>query len=104
RMENYALTFGKMWDEPQQGEDHATHLKMHKAYRLEFTGLEQNYPPEFTGMLDQHIKMTEFLQQQEGAAMQSPAVPMNETPGEVAGNALAAPMGAMNMGVTNAGP
>lgn len=97
KMENMAMFNGK-WDEPQPGEDHATHLRIHVGFRTEFNGLEDRYPPQVTQMLDQHIAQTELLQQQEAAQQMGASVPGNETPGEVAGNALAGPMGAMNMG------
>ena len=98
--ENIKMTEGQTTDIPEQGEDHAAHLKQHESFRQAFNGLEDQYPPRYLDLLDQHIAIHKQMMEQSAPPMQPPtqAPSGNETPGEVAGNGMAAQMGSMNMG------
>ena len=101
--ENQAITIGQVRDEPQEGENHETHLRIHKSYRQQYHGLEDQYPPGYFNIIDNHIAATEQMMQnadmqtmqqgpQEGNVGQAPSG--NTTVGMETGNAMAAEMGA----------
>jgi hypothetical protein len=101
RLENEAMVFNNTWDEPQPGEDHEAHLRTHKAFEAQFANIE-NAESLYPGLrlLRQHITNTELLQQQEGQKNMPQGMPNvetpsgNTTPGMVAGNDMAAVIGA----------
>lgn len=97
-------------DEPMSGEDHATHLQIHRAKKLEYAGMEGQPGSEWIAqLLEPHIAKTEELERTEqgggGAPMgQSPTMQLtpgapppsgsgNQSAGEVAGNDIAGAMG-----------
>lgn len=95
--ENLKLTEGATWDDPQAEEDHEAHLKQHESFRQSFNGMEDQYPPMYLDMLDQHIAIHKQIKDQQSARMPPPQAPMeNQTPGEAAGNQISAQMGQMN--------
>jgi hypothetical protein len=97
-------------DHPEPGEDHATHMKAHRAERLKWQGIEeQSGRAGRIALLDQHIAETEALMDGETqlpspgapgmAGEQTPGAPApamggNETVGMEAGNGMAALAGA----------
>jgi len=82
---------------PIQGQNHAVHLSVHRAKRLEFNGLEEQYPVA-VGQLDQHILETEQLQMMEQAGQQQQqqgAMEQGEPPteGQLAGRPMQEALG-----------
>ena len=98
KLENIAMVYGNMYDEPKAGEDHNTHSREHKQFLAQFATL-QNGESQYPGLrlLKQHDQMTDILMQQEATMMQAQQSAMQPlmTPGMAAGNAQAGPMGAM---------
>lgn len=94
-MENVSLTDGDpaTYVAPLPGQIHSIHLSSHKAKRLEYQGLEEQYPVEVE-QLDRHIEETNALieqeqtQQQMVQQQQSMAVPQVRTEGQLAAEPL----------------
>jgi hypothetical protein len=84
----------------EEGQDHEAHLRVHKAFKLQWRGLESEAP--WMALLDQHIAETEAAIQQAGMAQMmammgqmqgAPGQP--ETVGMASGGEIAAAQGAM---------
>ncbi len=99
------MVYGNVYDEPQAGEDHNTHLEEHRSFKAQFQNLS-NGESQFPGLrlLNQHIQMTDMLMQNEQnmAMAQQSAMQPPMSPGMAAGNAQAGPMGAMSATPFNA--
>jgi hypothetical protein len=96
RHENRLLMDGQ-YVNPSPQDNHDVMLAEHKSWRLQYTGVEGDYPN--IRLLDRHIAETEFLKQQTGQQTGSmTAPPENTTPGMVVGNEMAGQMGAMANG------
>ena len=100
RRENEDMKSGRM-ARLAEGEDMEAHLRVHKAERLQWRGMEDQAP--WLDLLDQHIAETEFAIKQEGIMAQQQAAMMGQMggaptgglPGEMSGDAMAAQAGAM---------
>lgn len=97
RRENEEIQSGRMV-RPQEGEDMESHLRVHKAFKLQWRGMEDQAP--WMDLLDQHIAETEFMQKQaqgeaQMAAMmgQMQGAPAGGLPGEISGDQIAAAQG-----------
>lgn len=95
--ENNTMLNAGVYDRPQQGENHPVHLRVHKAERLRWKGIENSTDPRAVNLqlLDQHIAEHEMLMQGGGGSAPPPAPSGNQTPGEVVGNQAAGAMGAL---------
>lgn len=92
--ENNAMLAGQA-ARPKQGENHAVHLRIHKAEALRWKGLEESGDPRAANvsLIEQHIAETQQMMQPNQAP--GPAPSGNQTPGEAVGNQAAAQIGAM---------
>jgi hypothetical protein len=99
RQENVLLNEGK-YVAPTMDEDFDVMLREHEGLRIQYNGMEAEHTQEVR-VIERHIAETKFLQQQQASKRpvgNMPAVPGNQTNGEVAGNAIASQMGAMANG------
>lgn len=97
KLENTVMLQTGEYDRPQPNENHMVHLRVHKAERLRWKGLEDSGDPRAAslGLLDQHIAEHSQMSGGGGGSAPPPAPPGNETPGEVVGNEMAGAIGAM---------
>jgi hypothetical protein len=95
--ETRAMVDGGQPLSPNQGEAHDIHLSRHEGEILKWKGAEDQNPN--LAYLQRHIAMTKALKQMDAqmsiTAGQTPQIGMNQTIGEVQGNALAGMMGGM---------
>lgn len=95
QMENSLMLSGQ-YVQPKQGEDVDTHLAMHKAEEIRYKGMEDKFPT--AKLITQHIAETQLMKNAMIAQMNQqasmPAPSGNQTNGEVAGNEIAAALGA----------
>jgi hypothetical protein len=94
RRENEEIKQGKVI-QPVDGEDMEAHLRVHKAERLQWRGMEDEAP--WLDLLDQHIAETDFAIKQKSqmamqAAMQQ-APQGGQLPGQESGQMISAAMG-----------
>ena len=94
RHENRMLLEGK-YIGATPNDNHDVMLAEHKGYKLQFMGVETDYPN--VANLDRHIAEHEFYKSQAAQQTGNMTAPSgNATPGQVQGNAIAGQMGAMS--------
>ncbi len=100
RLENVAIVNQGVFDQPQQGENHATHIPIHEAYRDQARLIADDAIKEGVNRLEIHIQAHKALQQQ-AAPQMAPGLPGGTpagNPGEAAQMQLGAMMGGENGG------